>query len=159
MNAVILEEGANYKTEDIIQEFDIQSCFVWIPKYKLWNVDTPVDTAHEIKIIFDEKDTADIEEVSCKTPMISGESGNCNNGEYMTHPAFISMEVNRFWVGKFETGYSGATSATTAEVNVNDTSKVIVKPNVYSWRNITVYNAFLNSYNYQRNLDSHMMKN
>ena len=160
-NAVILEEGANYKVGDIIQESDIQSYFVWIPKYKykLWNVDTPSKGVHEIEIVFDENDTIDIEGVSCKTPMTSGESGNCNNGEYMTHPAFISMGVNGFWVGKFETGYKGATSASTAQVNANDTSKVIIKPNVYSWRNITVYNAFLNSYNYQRNLDSHMMKN
>ena len=77
----------------------------------------------------------------------------------MTHPAFISMGVNGFWVGKFETGYKGATSVASAQVNANDTNKIIVKPNVYSWRNITIYNAFLNSYNYQRNLDSHMMKN
>ena len=100
-----------------------------------------------------------IEGVSCKTPMTTGESGNCNNGEYMTHPAFISMGVNGFWVGKFETGYKGATSVSSAKVNGNDISKVIIKPNVYSWRNIIVYNAFLNSYNYQRSLNSHMMKN
>ena len=160
-NAVILEDGAKYKIGDTIQESDIQSYFVWIPKYKykLWNVDTPVDTVHEIEIVFDENDTTDIEGVSCKTPMTSGESGNCNNGEYMTHPAFISMGVNGFWVGKFETGYKGATSVASAQVNANDTSKIVIKPNVYSWRNINVYNAFLNSYNYQRELDSHMMKN
>ena len=160
-NAVILEDGASYNVGDTIQESDIQSYFVWIPKYKykLWNVDAPVDTAHEIDIVFDETDTTDIEDVSCKTPMISGESGNCNNGEYMTHPAFISMGVNGFWVGKFETGYKGATSASVAQVNLNDTSKVIIKPNVYSWRNINVYNLFLNSYNYKRALDSHMLKN
>ena len=160
-NAVILEDGANYKVGDTIQESDIQSYFVWIPKYKykLWNVDTASKVIHEIEIVFDESDTTDIEGVSCKTPMTSGESGNCKNGEYMTHPAFISMNVNGFWVGKYETGYKGATSVATSQVNANDTSKVIIKPNVYSWRNITVYNAFLNSYNYQRNLDSHMMKN
>ena len=160
-NAVILEEGASYKIGDTISETDIQSYFVWIPKYKykLWNVDVAVENAHEIDIIFDETDTTDIEGVSCKTPMVSGESGNCKNGEYMTHPAFISMNTNGFWVGKFETGYKGSTSVSSAQVNSNDTSKVIVKPNVYSWRNITVYNAFLNSYNYQRELDSHMMKN
>ena len=160
-NAVILEDNASYKVGDTIQESDIQSYFVWIPKYKykLWNVDAPVDTAHEIDIVFDETDTTDIEDVSCKTPMTSGESGNCNNGEYMTHPAFISMGVNGFWVGKFETGYKGATSASAAQVNANDTSKVIIKPNVYSWRNINVYNLFLNSYNYRRALDSHMLKN
>ena len=160
-NAVILENGANYKVGDTINETDIQSYFVWIPKYKykLWNVDTPVETAHEIDIVFDENDTTDVEGLSCKTPMISGESGNCNNGEYMTHPAFISMGVNGFWVGKFETGYKGATSVATSQVNANDTSKVIIKPNTYAWRNINTYNIFLNSYNYQRNLDSHMMKN
>ena len=160
-NAVILEDGASYNVGDTIQESDIQSYFVWIPKYKykLWNVDTPIEKAHEIEIVFDENDTTDVEGVSCKTPMVSGESGNCNNGEYMTHPAFITMGVNGFWVGKFETGYKGATSTSSAQVNANDVSKIIIKPNVYSWRNITVYNAFLNSYNYQRNLDSHMMKN
>ena len=160
-NAVILEDGTNYKVGDTISESDIQSYFVWIPKYKykLWNVDAPVETAHEIDIVFDETDTTDIEDVSCKTPMVSGESGNCNNGEYMTHPSFISMGVNGFWVGKYETGYKGATSVATSQVNSNDTSKVIIKPNVYSWRNINVYNLFLNSYNYRRALDSHMLKN
>ena len=160
-NAVILEDGTNYKVGDTIQESDIQSYFVWIPKYKykLWNVDTPIEKVHEIEIVFDETDTTDIEGVSCKTPMISGESGNCNNGEYMTHPAFISMGVNGFWVGKFETGYKGATSASAAQVNKSNSSKVIIKPNVYSWRNILVKNIFEASYNYKRNLDSHMMKN
>ena len=97
-NAVILEDNASYKAGDIIQESDIESYFVWIPKYKyrLWNVDTPSKKVHEIEIIFDENDTTDVEGVSCKTPMLSGESGNCNNGEYMTHPAFISMNANGF---------------------------------------------------------------
>ena len=160
-NAVILEDNTSYKVGDTIQESDIQSYFVWIPKYKykLWNVDTPSKGIHEIEIVFDENDTNDIEGISCKTPMVSGESGNCNNGEYMTHPAFISMNTNGFWVGKYETGYRGATGAAMAQVNGSDSSKIIVKPNVYSWRNITVYNAFLASYNYNRDLDSHMMKN
>ena len=160
-NAVILENAENYKAGDTISQTDIQSYFVWIPKYKykLWNTGTASESVHEIDIVFDETDTTDVEGVSCKTPMLSGERGNCDNGEYMTHPAFISMGVNGFWVGKFETGYRGATSVATSQVNANDTSKVIIKPNVYSWRNITVYNAFLVSYNYQRNLDSHMMKN
>ena len=160
-NAVILEDGTNYKVGDTISESDIQSYFVWIPKYKykLWNTGTSSKGVHEIDIVFDETDTADVEGVSCKTPMISGESRNCNNGEYMTHPAFISMNTNGVWVGKFETGYKGATSTAAAQVNSNDASKVIIKPNVYSWRNISVGNMFLASYNYDRDLDSHMMKN
>ena len=77
----------------------------------------------------------------------------------MTHPAFISIPSTGFWVGKFETGYKGATSTSGARQNVNDASKVIIKPNVYSWKEIQVANAFYTSYNYQRELDSHMMKN
>ena len=160
-NAVILNDGASYNVGDTIKESDIQSYFVWIPKYKykLWNVDTASKKVHEIEIIFDTKDTTNVTGVSCKTPMTSGASGNCKNGEYMTHPSFISMGVNGFWVGKFETGYNGATSIETAQVDSNDSSKIIIKPNVYSWRNITIKNIFEANYNYQRNLNSHMMKN
>ena len=77
----------------------------------------------------------------------------------MTHPAFLAFNTTGLWVGKFETGYDEATSTTAAQVNSVDTSKIIIKPNVYSWRSITVGNMFKNSYDYQRNLDSHMMKN
>ena len=91
--------------------------------------------------------------------MESGASGNCNVGDYMTHPAFLSIPSKGFWVGKFETGYEGATSAAEAVVNERNTSKIIVKPNIYSWRGIQVANAFYSSYDYKRNLESHMMKN
>ncbi|MGM9834306.1 MAG: hypothetical protein ACI31M_00815, partial [Bacilli bacterium] len=167
-NAVILEDKTKtYNNGDIIPEDNIQSYFVWIPKYKyrLWNVESTTDTktalrpAHSIDIVFDITNTIDEEGVSCATPMTSGGSGNCSNGEYMTHPAFISLDVNGIWVGKFETGYKGATSTASAQVNANDSTKIIVKPNVYSWRNSTIYNMFMSSYNYERELGSHMMKN
>ncbi|MCX4365875.1 MAG: hypothetical protein OSJ70_08920 [Bacilli bacterium] len=162
-NAVILVDTPStaYKVGDTIKEADIESYFVWIPKYKykLWNTGTAIKNKHEIEIIFDTKDTVDKEGESCKTPMTSGGTGNCNNGEWMTHPAFISLGVDGFWVGKFETGYKGATSTAAAQVNSSDSSKIIIKPNVYSWRNNTVYNMFVSSYNYERTLDSHMMKN
>ena len=77
----------------------------------------------------------------------------------MTHPAFLAFDTTGLWVGKFETGYDGATSTASAQVNSVDTSKIVIKPNVYSWRNITVGNIFKNSYDYRRNLDSHAMKN
>ena len=145
-NAVILSSGS-YRVGDTIPESSIQSYFVWIPRfrYKLWNTSTASKKAHSIEIEFETKDT---------TP-----STGSNNGEWLTHPAFTSFNSNGFWVGKFETGYNGATSTSAAQVNSSDTSKVIIKPNVYSWRYITVGNIFLTSYNYKRNLDSHMMKN
>ena len=91
--------------------------------------------------------------------MESGESGNCSIGDYMTHPAFLSIPSTGFWVGKFETGYDGATSTSEAEINERDASKIIVKPNVYSWRGIQLANAFYTSYDYKRSLDSHLIKN
>ena len=162
-NAVILVDSPSktYKVGETIKEADIESYFVWIPKYKykLWNTGSASKKVHTIEIIFDTNDTVDKEGESCKTPMTTGATGNCNNGEWMTHPAFISLGVNGFWVGKFETGYKGATTTAAAQVNSSDSSKIIVKPNVYSWRNNTVYNMFVSSYNYERTLDSHMMKN
>ena len=168
-NAVILfDETKTYASGDIIPEEEIESYFVWIPKYRyqLWDLGlydslTEIDTnkVHEIPIIFGDYKTSDSVAGECTTPMKSGESGNCQVGDYMTHPAFLSIPSTGFWVGKFETGYAGATSTTEAEVNERDASKVIVKPNAYSWRNIDIANAFYTSYDYQRVLDSHMMKN
>ena len=152
----------------LTDESQNSSYFVWIPKYRyqLWDLGqydslTEIDTSkvHEIPIIFGDYNTSDSVEGECTTPMESGETGNCAVGDYMTHPAFLSIPSTGFWVGKFETGYQGANSVNEAEQNVNDSSKIIVKPNTYSWRGIQVANAFYNSYNYQRDLDSHMMKN
>ena len=153
-NAVILKDETKiYNNGDTIPEDNIESYFVWIPRYKyqifdegnytgLTSIGNSVQT---INIVFENKDT---------TP-----SNGTTKGSYLTHPAFTSFDSNGFWVGKFETGYDGATSTSAAGVNSVDTSKIIIKPNVYSWRNINVGNMFKNSYDYNRNLDSHMMKN
>ena len=153
-NAVILkDESITYNNGDTIPESNIESYFVWIPRYKyqifdegnytgLTSIQNKVQT---INVVFENKDT---------TP-----SNGTTKGTWLTHPAFTSFDSNGFWIGKFETGYDGATSTSAAQVNSVDTSKIIIKPNVYSWRNITVGNMFKNSYDYNRNLDSHMMKN
>ncbi len=155
-NAVILNEGVTYNVGDIIQESDIESYFVWIPRYKYQIFDEgnyteaiqskPTESiAKEIKIEFESKDI---------TP-----SAGSKVNEWLTHPAFTNFDVNGIWVGKYETGYKGATTKEEAQVNSIASSKVIIKPNVYSWRNSTVSNMFKTAYNYNRELDSHMMKN
>ena len=155
-NAVILEdETKEYQNKETIPESNIESYFVWIPRYKYQifdnglysgiSSDSYVEKSQEIKIEFESK----------KTVATKG----TKKGDWLTHPAFTSFDVNGMWVGKFETGYKGATSTETAQSNTNDSSKVQIKPNVYSWRNIQIANAHLNSYNYERDLDSHMMKN
>ena len=153
-NSVILkDESITYQDGEEIQESNIESYFVWIPryKYKIFNtgsytgLTTISNSTQTIEVVFENKDTTT--------------SNGTIVGSYLTNPAFTSLDVNGIWVGKFETGYDGATSTAGAQVNSVDTSKIIIKPNVYSWRNITVGNIFKNSYDYQRNLDSHMMKN
>ena len=168
-NAVILkDEGNSYNNGEVIPEEEIESYFVWIPKYsyKLWDLgnytgDTEIDESkvHSIDIRFGTTNTSDSVSGECTTPGISGESGNCEVGDYMTHPAFLAFNTTGLWVGKFETGYSGAATKTEAQKNTIEVNKVIVKPNVYSWREIQVANAFTVSYNYKRELESHMMKN
>ena len=166
-NAVILNnETEIYYDGDIIPESAIESYFVWIPryKYKLFDMGeyeglTTLQNKPQIIDIQFGVDTTNDSDNSCKTPGISGASGTCSVGKYMTHPAFLAFGTNGMWVGKFETGYKGATTKEEAQKNENNASKVQIKPDVYSWRGIQVANAYLNSYNYKREMDSHMMKN
>ena len=153
-NAVILkDESVTYKNGETIPETNIESYFVWIPRYKYKIFDegnytalTSIESKEQvIEIVFENKNT---------TP-----SNGTTVGDYLTHPAFTSFDSNGFWVGKFETGYDGATTKAAAQVNSVATDKIIIKPNVYSWRSITIGNMFKNSYDYLRSLDSHMMKN
>ena len=145
---------------ETIPEDNIESYFVWIPRfrYKLFNV---------VNMILDSKVYVNYLDVPSKAKEIEIEfeskydkvSNGSKNGEWLTHPAFTSFDSNGFWVGKFETGYKGATSKTDAQVNATEPNKIIIKPNVYSWRGINIKNGFDASHNYQRYLDSHMMKN
>ena len=135
-----------YADGQTIPESNIESYFVWIPRYRyrLWYTDTSNMTSgvdntkpHTIDIVFENKNTAP--------------SNGTANGEYLTHPAFTTFNVNGIWVGKFETGGGSGTSS--------DPNLIQIKPNISSWRGNTVYNYFTSIYNYKRNLDSHMMKN
>ena len=154
-NAVILSDNTQtYNNGDIIPENNIESYFVWVPKYSYQifnlgttdgNTGTDVPTAKEIQIKFGTANTSDSNNGECTTPMTSGASGNCKVGDYMTSPAFISMNTNGLWVAKFET--------------TGSTTNITVKPNQTSLRNLNVKTMFETAYNYKRNNDSHMMKN
>ena len=156
-NAVILNEGVTYNVGDTIQESDIESYFVWIPRYRYQIFDEGNYTTQESNTKPSTSIAKEIQ-IEFETNKVEPSIGS-KQGEWLTHPAFTNFDVNGIWVGKFETGYEGATTKEEAQVNSTDSSKVIVKPNVYSWRNSTVSNMFKTAYNYERNLDSHMMKN
>ncbi len=176
-NAVILANGKteeNYKAGEKIEESDIESYFVWIPKYsyklfdeKLGEYTSLEETVQDkgpttvIDIRFGLENTKNENPNECTTPGKSGDKGLCKQGDWMTHPAFLAFGGNGLWVGKFETSNSDI-----ATTNSNDTShnaveptKVNIKPNVYSWRSITVGNAFNTSKQYKTELQSHLMKN
>ncbi len=160
-NAVILRDGVEDPgANEPIDEKDIESYFVWIPRYRYEIFDegnytglgTKEDKAQIINIEFENKNE----------PVKSGTS----KGQMLTHPAFTSFNTNGFWAAKFETGYDGATQRSDAEVNPIDekaaieaANKVIIKPNVYSWRNIQIAKAYTIGRNYEPTLNSHMMKN
>ena len=144
-NIVILKDkNINYNAEEIIPESNVDGYFVWIPRYKyqifnLGNYTSVISskpstsTEQEIKIIFESKST-------------SKSTGNAV-GSYLTHPAFTlgTEELDGIWVAKYET------SGSTADINV--------LPKVTSLRNINVKTMFALAYNYERTMDSHMMKN
>ena len=155
-NAVILnDETKTYQNNEMIPEDNIESYFVWIPRYRyqIFNdgmyteLSSSINTnaVQEIKVEFESK-----EKVA---------SDGVRKGQWLTHPAFTSFDVNGIWVGKFETGYKGSSDTISAQVNVNEPESVQIKPNVNSWRNISIANMFYTSYDYKRSLDSHMMKN
>ena len=156
-NAVILSDNTQtYNNGDTIPEDNIESYFVWIPKYsyQIFNLGTTdgytegkpeTSNAKEIQVKFGTTNTSDSNNGECTTPMTSGASGNCKVGDYMTSPAFISMNTNGLWVAKFET--------------TGSTTNITVKPNQTSLRNLNVKTMFETAYNYKRDNDSHMMKN
>ena len=156
-NAVILSDNTQtYNNGDTIPEANIESYFVWIPKYsyQIFNLGTTdgyiegkpdSSNAKEIQIKFGTTNTNDSNNGECTTPMTSGASGNCKVGDYMTSPAFISMNTNGLWVAKFET--------------TGSTTNITVKPSQLALRNINMKTMFETAYNYKRDNDSHMMKN
>ena len=140
-NAVILKDKTKtYAVNEEIPNSNIESYFVWIPRYKYkifnlgsYNSITSVDNNinKTIEIVFENKYTAS--------------SNGTTVGSYLTHPAFQTFNTNGLWVGKFET--TGLDTGIT------------VRPGETSLRNKNVKTMFNLAYNYNRNLDSHMMKN
>ena len=185
-NAVILKDGKTdtYKPGDEIPESEIESYFVWIPRYK-YKLKTNEDTLNSYTNV---ENVGNVDSVSTFYNSHSNQAPNnafeiefetkngsvsttaLQEGTWITHPAFTAFDTNGLWVGKFETGYNQNTDTTNvtptnnwntqgAQHDETNSTKVIIKPHVYSWRNINVSNAFYTSYEYKRELESHMMKN
>ncbi len=190
-NAVTVTNGtrANYQkasngTE--VKMTDILQMWVWIPRYSYTiksedgvhyygkkeegrKDDPSLTLPGEIDVKFIDVSTTDNGSAQYK--------GEEPDGWY-TPPGFTfgGTELSGIWVGKFETGYSsgngtgvGVSSTTAAQSDTEEPNKAIIKPNVYSWRNIRVSTLDLvsrrmtasgNVFGFdQSTYDSHAMKN
>ena len=149
----------------------INTMFVWIPRYryKLWNVDGTIEPAGNPHLAGDKMIDVRFETVETTKSM------GTQNGEWLTHPAFTfgNEEVTGFWVAKFETGFAdsqGNASYVGNETleNVVDASKVVIKPNVTTWRYSTLSNYYKtsrqmsttgNRFGFSEETQAHMSKN
>ena len=128
------KKWANAKTSD-------GSMWVWIPRY-----------AYSITSGYQSSSAGNIEvefmkgltnETSTGRTSFQNASGQ---GNWNIHPAFnYGSTVSGIWVAKFEASNSGG--------------KIKVEPGVSSWRSITVNDIYTNCLNYNKTLNSHMMKN
>ena len=128
------KKWANAKTSD-------GSMWVWIPRYAYSIISGyHSSSAGNIDIEFMKVLT---NETSTGRKSFDNVSGQ---GKWNVHPAFnYGQEVSGLWVAKFEASNSGG--------------KIKVEPGVQSWRSISVNDIYTNCLNYNKTLNSHMMKN
>ena len=128
------KKWANAITED-------GSMWVWIPRYA-YSITSGYhsSSAGNIEIEFMKGLT---NETSTGRKSFDNVSGQ---GKWNIHPAFNYGEaVSGLWVAKFEAS--------------NNSGKIKVEPGVQSWRSISVNDIYTNCLNYNKTLNSHMMKN
>ena len=183
-NAVTVSSGTreSYLSAEVgtvINMDDIETMWVWIPRYSYsigsedgtnyygkqgdYLDSTPTQALPgEIDVKFVSTDTKDR-----GTAKYVVSDGIQDNSWYIPDAfTFGDEEFSGIWVGKFETSSSNP-SAEYGGGNTTDLDAMI-KPNVTSWRNINVSNAFNvslkmndegNRYGFSSGVDTHMMKN
>ena len=140
------EEYLNAEPGTVIEMADINTMWVWIPRYKytIFNANmsgSEVTEEQEIEILFEEG-TASTGTVSCIDSINNSEGTSevctdstygevTNNSSTYTHPAFTfgDEELTGFWFGKFEN-------------SLDENNNIIIKPDVLSWNNQTISTAF-----------------
>ena len=150
------KEWANAKTSD-------GSMWVWIPRYaySIPSAGYHTSTATEISIEF-MKGTSN--EGATGQQIVNYDSSTTTNytqfpSGYVIHPAFNYGEtVSGIWVAKFEASSVQGNGDNNTEDNIT-TKTIQVKPGVASWRYISIGTAYTNCLNYNKTLNSHMMKN
>ena len=139
----LAKKWANAKTAD-------GSMWVWIPRYAYSIPSTGYHTSNATEISIEFMKGTSNEGATGQTIVEYNDSTTTNytqfpNG-YVIHPAFnYGQTVSGIWVAKFEAS--------------NSNGKIMVQPGVSSWRSISVNDIYTNCINYNKTLNSHMMKN
>ena len=168
---IMMNDGIQIDSNGYITSYG--SMFVWIPRY-----------AYNIKNGFHSSTAGDIEVKFLKgtTTLTTDESNitysqTSGNDKWLIHPAFEDGTKNGYangewdkkiegiWIAKFETSMetNGEHTETSDEsignVLTNDSIKAVSKPGVSSWRYINIGNAYKNGLSYNKNANSHLIKN
>ncbi|MGM9834956.1 MAG: LamG domain-containing protein [Bacilli bacterium] len=140
-------ENSAITTDEVIPENNIESYFVWIPRYR-YKIFHPTAGVSKLNTsptlpntITNKAQTIEIEFESKSKAASTGSTYNT----WLTHPAFTSFNTNGLWINKFEP--------------TGTIDKVECKPNEATILNQTVSAYWNAAYNYKRSMDSHMMKN
>ena len=161
-NAVV---GGGFNEDGTLNQSSNYSMFVWIPRYAYritsgyhrsgadLNSTTPAEGAGTIEVEF-MKGTSN--ESATGRTSFDNASGQEN---WNIHPAFeYGSTVSGIWVAKFEASSVEGNSDTAEGDNVT-TKTLQVKPGVASWRYIYISNMYDVCLNYNRALNSHLVKN
>ena len=177
VSSLTRENYKNASVGTIINMNDIETMWVWIPRYSYSIASEDGTNYYGRKGCYLESEPTqelpgeiDIRFVSTERKDRGKAKYVTTKGarEYYTPDAFTfgDEELSGIWVGKFETSSSDPNS-TNGGGNTTELDPMI-KPNVTSWRNINVSNAFnvslkmndeRNRYGFSSTTDTHMMKN
>lgn len=172
-------EWYNYNEKQWANAIDSNgSYFVWIPRFA-YKIVYYSDATYNKPIGYsDSRGIVKINNNGTITRITKNNVGLQEVGNhYIVHPAFMKdiatgyrnggwdSNISGIWVAKYEMSMEdkGSNSETKNEsvgnIKISDTIKVVSKPAATAWRNITIGTSYYNSFNYNRNADSHLMKN
>ena len=163
---------------DVLDESKPYSQLVWIPRfaYKItsgWHS----TTTGTVEVVFVGTDNKGKDGTVYNGTYADATSGVASGGamkNYVVEPAFDygTTKLEGFWIGKYESSHTGCTTdVTTGQTTFTGNEVMQIKPNVTSWRNIIIGDAFTtclnmnqanNPYGLNSNdnlVDPHMVKN